>query len=274
MAWSRSNGKSRILPPQRLIMGNSIWTRIAEEVGHWMRSDWSFSDVAEHWDRTEDYDEQNSRTVSYFRRFVDGLRMSNIPDGARVLDICARTGNGTLYFAQHGKVGSAVCAEVSQRFRDIGSRRLEEAGIQDVSWIEFTDYSLPFGDDEFDAVLCFETTEHFSRPESLVAELGRVSKPGATMILTTPNVAWEPIHALAAILGFHHSEGPHRFLRYGRLVRMIEAAGFRIDLAETDVLVPGGPALLVKVGEWIEERTRSTLMPLVGLRRMFICTRL
>lgn len=255
-------------------MSDNIWSRITDEIGHWRRSDWSFADVGKHWDSTEDYDEQNSKTVSYFRRFVDGLRMSNIPNESRILDICARTGNGTLYFSENGKVGSAVCAEVSQQFREIGSKRLTEAGVENVSWIEFTEYALPFDDNEFDAVLCFETTEHFSQPERLVAELGRVSKPGATMILTTPNILWEPIHAIAAILGLHHSEGPHRFLRFSRLVRMIETAGFRIDKAETDVLVPGGPKWLVTIGEWIEKKTKNTLMPVLGLRRMFICTKL
>ncbi|MBM3948374.1 MAG: methyltransferase domain-containing protein [SAR202 cluster bacterium] len=255
-------------------MSGNVVTRTAAEIRHWLRSDWSFDDVAAHWDSTHDYDEQNSKTVSYFRRFVDGLRLSNVAEGGRVLDICARTGNGTLYFAKHGKVGSGVCVEVSQRFIGVGSKRLQEAGVENVRWARLTRYELPFKDAEFDTVLCFETVEHFSQPEKLVAELGRVIKPGGTMILTTPNILWEPIHALAAITGMHHSEGPHRFVRAGRLARMIKSADFRIDKAETDVLVPGGPKPLVNAGDWVEARTRRWLMPMVGLRRMFVCTKL
>jgi len=37
------------------------------------------------------------------------------------------------------------------------------------------------------------------------------------------------------------------------------------------VLVPGGPPALVKAGEWVEQRTRRTLMPLLGLRRVLVC---
>ena len=255
-------------------MSGTVFSRAADEIRHWTRSEWSFSDVAEHWDSTDDYDEQNSKVDSYFRRLVDGMHLRNIPDGARILDICAPTGNGNLYFSQHGKVGSAVCAEVSENLASIGKRRLDEAGVKNVSWLHLAEYTLPFGDEEFDAVLCFETTEHFSDPEFLVAELGRVTKPNGTLILTTPNPSWEPVHALAAITRLHHSEGPHRFIRFGRLLRMVRAAGFRVDTAETHVLVPGGPRVLVKLGDWVEKRTRHTLMPVLGLRRILVCTKL
>jgi hypothetical protein len=87
-------------------------------------------------------------------------------------------------------------------------------------------------------------------------------------------VLWEPVHALAAITGLHHSEGPHRFIRYRRLRHMVEAAGFQIEQAETTVLIPGGPAPLIKLGEWLEEHTQNWLMPWLGLRRILICRKL
>jgi 2-polyprenyl-3-methyl-5-hydroxy-6-metoxy-1,4-benzoquinol methylase len=120
-----------------------------------------------------------------------------------------------------------------------------------------------FADASFDAVLCFETVEHFSEPEKLVGDLGRVIRKGGVLVLTTPNVLWEPVHALAAITGYHHSEGPHRFIRYRRLLKMVERSGFEVEQVETTVLVPGGPGFLVRLGEWIEDHT-SHLMPLWG----------
>lgn len=254
-------------------MQEGLSKRIAAEIGHWLRREWTFADVGAHWDAVEDYDAINKETYSYFRRFVDGLRLSDLPDDCHVLDLCARTGNGTLYFQQHGKVRSAICADVSSQMGAICCDRLLAGGFDAFTWLQIHDYPLPLATATFDAILCFETVEHVAQPERLVAELGRVTRPGGTLILTTPNVLWEPVHALAAITGLHHSEGPHHFIRYRRLERMIEAAGFQIERAETTVLVPGGPASLVRFGEWFEAQTRQTLMPRLGLRRVFVARR-
>ncbi len=268
------NDNEQRLPMAHTSQLTTAWQRTQEEIQHWLRADWSFQDVGDHWDATEDYDDINAETYSYFRRFIDGLRMSDLPDDAHVLDICARTGNGTLYFHQNGRVGSAVCADVSAKMGEICSQRLHEGGFHDFTWLQLFDYPLPLANDEFDAVLCFESVEHFPRPELLVNELVRVTKPGGTLVLTTPNLLWEPVHALAAITGLHHSEGPHRFIAYRRLLRMVEQAGFVIEAKETTVLVPGGLDWLVRLGERVEERTQHTLMPLLGLRRVLICRKL
>ena len=270
----KTGAASRPAPPVwiTILRGAASVTRTTlQEIGHWTRATWSFEDVGAHWDSTEDYDAINEETYSYFRRFVDGLRLSSIPDQSHILDFCARTGNGTLYFYQHGKVKSAVCADVSVKQGEICQQRLKAAGFDDFDWVLVDDYRLPFEDGAFDAVLNFETVEHFPEPALMADELARVTKTGGTLILTTPNVLWESVHALAAITGKHHSEGPHRFIRYRRVVSMIVRAGFEIEHAETTVLIPGGPKWLVRLGEWTEVHTRHTLMPWLGLRRVFIC---
>lgn len=249
---------------------NTLFGRIREELGHWFRRDWTFEDVGAHWDATEDYDEINEETYSYFRRFVDGYRLSDLPEAGRTLDFCSRTGNGSVFFNEHGKIDGAVCADVSFRMGRICLERLAEEGVEKRLWVPVSRYVLPFAGASFDTVLCFETVEHFPDPARLVSEIGRVTRQGGSMILTTPNLLWEPVHALAAILKFHHSEGPHRFVPYRRLRAMVKRAGFEIESAETTVLVPGGPDWLVRLGEGVEERTRHWLMPLLGLRRVIV----
>ena len=249
--------------------------RINAEINHWTRRAWSFRQLEAHFDHlAADYDEINAGADSYFRRFTDTLRVADLPDNARMLDVCARTGNGTAVFHRAGKVGEAVCADVSREMGRLCEQRLRRAGLTDYRWLQLHSYTWPLEEESFDVVLSLESVEHFDRPDLFVAELGRVTRPGGVLILSTPNVLWEPIHALAAITGLHHSEGPHRFVPYRRLRHLVSQAGFQIEHAETTVLIPAGPAWLLRLGAWIEARTKSSLMPLVGLRRILICRKL
>ena len=252
----------------------SLLRRTLRELEHWRTKDWTFAEVGAHWDSTEDYDDINSETYSYARRFEDGLRLSRLPLKGPALDVCARTGNGATFFHQRTKLAPIVCADVSFKMGAICRARLELARVPSWMWVPLGQSTLPFADDSFETVLCFETVEHFPRPGLFVRELGRVTRPGGHLVLTTPNVLWEPIHALAAITQLHHSEGPHRFVSLSSLTAMVLAADFEIDRIETTVLVPGGPRILIRVGEWIEDHTRETLMPLLGLRRVVIATKL
>jgi len=51
-------------------------------------------------------------------------------------------------------------------------------------------HRLPFDDSQFDAVICWETMEHFNfNPVGFVRELRRILKPGGRAFITVPNVA-------------------------------------------------------------------------------------
>ena len=244
--------------------------RLKKEIEYLKMNDWSLQDVAVFWDGVFEYEDINKETYSYFRRFTDGYHLSSIPDNSYVLDICCRTGNGVLFFWQKGKVKKAVCADVSASMLNVCKERLiKENAVFETK--VFSDYYLPFDDREFDAILCFETVEHVSKPDIFIKELGRIIKKNGEMILTTPNILWEPMHWFAAIFNLHHSEGPHKFIKKSRLNEYLKAAGFNIVKEDTTVLVPGGPKGLVKVGEFMEKKLKNNLMPLLGLRRIFIC---
>jgi SAM-dependent methyltransferase len=67
---------------------------------------------------------------------------------------------------------------------------LERAGRRlgpDTRLVELEpDAPLPFGDGEFDLVLCAETIEHVRDVQLLLSEIRRVLRPGGTLALTTP----------------------------------------------------------------------------------------
>lgn len=46
---------------------------------------------------------------------------------------------------------------------------------------------LPFADAQFDFIYCSEVLEHLREPEALIAEIGRITKPGGHLLATTPN---------------------------------------------------------------------------------------
>jgi putative flippase GtrA/SAM-dependent methyltransferase len=79
---------------------------------------------------------------------------------------------------------------------------------------------IPFPPQCFDSALCVEVLEHTEKPDRLIAEIARVLKPGAPLLLTVP---WSARR--------HHIPFDfHRFTRE-RLEAMLSAHGF------TDVVV-------------------------------------
>jgi hypothetical protein len=52
---------------------------------------------------------------------------------------------------------------------------------------------------------------------------------------------------------------------------MFNKAGLKVKKEATTVFIPAGPKFLIKFGEWFEKKFEKTLMPWLGLRRIFIC---
>jgi len=111
-------------------------------------------------------------------------------------------------------------------------------------------HRLPFPDNSFDTILCWETMEHFNfNPVKLVRELHRVLKPGGRVCVTVPNKAsWQRLAVLLTGKGedfliddFYKFEdyeidGKKAFHGYhwreyapAELRRLFAGAGFRIE---------------------------------------------
>ena len=175
-----------------------------------------------------------------------------------------------MYFSQRIPNLKFLGLDVSDKMLKIAKKRLEEGKVN-FNVKKFTTYNFPLKDEEFDAILCFETLEHIPEPEVFVKELERVLKKNGMLILTTPNVFWEFIHAFAALTGIHHSEGPHRFLPRKEIINFLRKNNFEIIKEETTVLIPYGPRFITKIGDFLEMIFKNNLMPVLGLRRIFIC---
>ena len=233
--------------------------------------------VAKHWDHTAQsgYEEFNAKTVSYGRRFTDAIEMieaspdATIPENGRLIDVGCGTGNGLLIF--HERFGvSGVGVDVSDGMLEIARAKMDGRNLP-IEMHQIDGESLPFEENTFDAGISFEVLEHTPNPAQLLRELARVVKPGGTVIVTTPNTLWEPVHWFAAKTGLHHSEGPHRDVSRREILDGLRAAGLRVLDERTTVLVPAGPTALVRLGQAIESALPAVVLRVIALRRLFLC---
>jgi len=84
-------------------------------------------------------------------------------------------------------------------------------------------YALPFGDAEFDVVLCCSVLEHLEDPRKAIAEMMRVLKPQGSIIVSVP-----------FLFPLHDAPGDYwRFTKYGLKSLFAQWAVIRLE-AETD----------------------------------------
>jgi ubiquinone/menaquinone biosynthesis C-methylase UbiE len=107
---------------------------------------------------------------------------SRFAPGRRVLDAACGMAYGTAMLARAG-ASQAVGIDVDEGLIE-EVRRVAPPNVSfDVGDVR----QLPYADDEFDLIVCFETIEHVPDPERVLDELKRVLKPGGMLALSTPN---------------------------------------------------------------------------------------
>jgi SAM-dependent methyltransferase len=132
------------------------------------------------------------------RRFAADLRIlrRHVEPGARILECGAvplvmTTALSTLGYEVH------AVDHRPERFADA----IEELGLE-VTRCDIETQPLPFGDDHFDAVLFNELFEHLRiDPIFTLGQVHRVLRPGAPLLLSTPNL--RSLRGLRGLL-FHH----------------------------------------------------------------------
>jgi SAM-dependent methyltransferase len=110
-----------------------------------------------------------------------------------------------------------TAADVSRVALERSRRRVPGARVVELD----PDAPLPFGDGEFDLVLCTETIEHVRDLQLLLSEARRVLRPGGTLALTTP--------ASRALIRPPDPLSPHLRLFTRRSLRaLLEELGFDV----------------------------------------------
>ena len=137
-----------------------------------------------------------------------------VGQGRRVLDLGCRSGALTRHFLDGNEVvGLDVDAAALAKAAELGITPVE-ADVED---------PLPFDAASFDAVVAGELLEHLQFPDSLVAEVRRVLRPGGVFVGSVPNA-----FRLQSRLRFLRGRSPEDDPTH---LRMFSPAGIRELLA-------------------------------------------
>ena len=99
----------------------------------------------------------------------------------RVLDLA--TGPGYIAEAFARAAREAVGLDLTEAMLTIARERTQQRGVANVSFRSGDAQALPFGDAEFDVVVCRLALHHVKYPLGLLREMSRVSRLGATILI-------------------------------------------------------------------------------------------
>jgi len=130
-----------------------------------------------------------TQTEEYCREWLRN-QAALIPAGSMVLDAGAGQCQYKSFFKNHEYVALDLC---------VGDDQWDFSHID----IKAPLHDIPVVDATFDHIVCTQVLEHVPNPIEVMRELGRVCKPGGTLLLAVPFSARE--HQI-----------PHDFYRYTR----------------------------------------------------------
>lgn len=120
--------------------------------------------------------------------------------GMKILDVCAGTGRNTMPLARAG--ADVVDLDAGVGMISVARRKLAEAGLTRVQFVNSDVCNLPFPDNTFDAATGTRFMYMMSQEQKrrVIAELARVVKPGCPIALQFNGGFWGVKHELSNLL--------------------------------------------------------------------------
>lgn len=137
--------------------------------------------------------------------------------------------------------------------------RQAEKGLSNLGWHTGNVASLPWSEDRFDLVLCRYAVHHFARPETVLAEMARVCRPGGRVMVidATPDEATATaFDEIERLRDPSHTRALPRatLMRLGRDLGLspLEGASYELEVGLEDQLAAS--ACEVDAAQMIRER--------------------
>jgi SAM-dependent methyltransferase len=194
------------------------------------------------------------------------------PDLDRMVDLLAPTGDETAIDLGTGAGHAAVrlAAHVARvEAIDLVPEMLEQAallaaerGVSNIGFHACDVRALPFADGTFDGAVSRVSAHHWADIPAGIAEAARVLRAGARMVVIDTVAPPEPaldsfINAVEILRDPSHG----RDLAIAEWARLLEAAGFRVDVAETSPIEIDAADWFARsrTAAWREEAARGLL---------------
>jgi len=116
--------------------------------------------------------------------FADALVASSVASGDTVLDVACGTGFATRAAATAAGInGRVIGTDINGPMLELAVAMSIDSG-DGLTWQEASALDLPFGDDDFDSVICQQGVQFFPNPSAGLAEMSRVARAGGTVAIT------------------------------------------------------------------------------------------
>jgi SAM-dependent methyltransferase len=232
------------------------------------------------------YDDLRYRDVFWAARLYEdacdriALRALLPPTGGRLIEVGAGFGRLAREYAGFDEVVLLDSSELH-----VVAAREAVAGNARFSVVSGDAYALPYPDGHFDAAVCIRVLHHFEDPGPALAEIGRVVRPGGSLVLEFANKrnlksiaryvlgrqAWSPFEpGPVAYKALHFDHAPVSVRGW------LRGAGFSIVRVRSASLfrLPGlSRRLPISVMSWLEARLQSPLGAVTAGPSVFILAR-
>lgn len=147
------------------------------------------------------------------------------------LDVATGTGHTAFALAPHLRsvVGTDLTAAMLAEATGLGAR----AEVTNVRFAVADAHALPFPDGAFALVTCRRAAHHFSDISRALTEMHRVLRPGGRLVIDDRSVPSDDfVDACINQIDRYHDESHVREYRPDEWARMLEGAGFAVEVAE------------------------------------------